>query len=331
MSATIKQIAKELGISTSTVSRAISGYPFVAEKTREKVLKKAEELAYSPNFWAQNLVGSSVGIIGCVILEFSNPFFIPMVRAIENTCDQQGYIAFICESRRDLDMEKRLIERMRRVRVSGVVITPVLSDLHHLETLKNEGVPVVVAGREVKGFESVNVNNIKSGMLAGEHLCSQGFKKVGFIQSGDPYNIPEKDRLTGFRAAINQCGNNLETVYTGNNNRITGGEQAGYLWQTDKNRPEAVFCSNDLLAMGFVQYVIRNGYRIPQDVAVIGHDDIPFADTFVIPLTTIVLPKYELGQFAMKVIFDLINHPKQQRQSKLISLEPKIVIRKSCP
>ena len=330
MSTTIKKIASELGISPSTVSRALSGYPYVAKTTREKVFTKADELTYSPNLWAQNLVGSTTNIIGCVVLELANPFFVPMVRAIEDITNQQGYITFIGESRRDLEMEKQVIERLRRIRASGVIITPVLSDLCHLESLETEGVPVVVAGREVDRFDSVNVNNILSGMLAGKHLAESGFKRIAYIQSGDPFNYPEKDRLTGLKNALVESGKELAAIYTVGNNRITGGEKAGEMWLEDKNRPDAVFCSNDLLAMGFVQGIVRSGIQIPGDVAVLGHDDIPFSDTFIIPLSTIALPKSELGEKAVNLLMERIANNEYPHEPKMITLEPELVLRKSC-
>ena len=182
-------------------------------------------------------------------------------------------------------MEKLVIERLRRIRVSGVVIMPVLSDLSHLEKLEKEGVPVVVAGRDVNNFDSVNVDNIKSGTLAGKHFIEKGYRRIAYVQSGDPYNYPERDRLIGFKKVIDESGGGILKTYSVENNRITGGEMAGEMWLREKSQPEAVFCSNDLLAMGFVQNIVRHGIQIPGDVAVLGHDDIPFADTFVIPLS----------------------------------------------
>ncbi len=330
MSTTIKQIASELGISPSTVSRALSGYPYVAKTTREKILTKADEMTYTPNLWAQSLVGAGTNIIGCVVLELSNPFFIPMLRAIEDITDQRGYITFIGESRRDLETEKQVIERLRRIRVSGVVITPVLSDLSHLEKLEKEGVPVVVAGRNPDKFDSVNVDNVKSGMLAGKHFVEMGFKKIAYVQSGDPFNYPERDRLIGFKKTLAEAGQELMAIYSVGNNRITGGEKAGDMWLFDSNQPDAVFCSNDLLAMGFVQRIVRQCIQIPDDVAVLGHDDIPFADTFVVPLSTIAMPKFELGEHAVNLLMERIADYEYPHEPKMVTLEPELIIRESC-
>jgi len=330
MAKTIKHIADELGLNPSTVSRALSGHPQIAEKTRARVEKKAMEMGYTPNLWAQNLVGSATNLIGCMVLEFTNPFYIPMVRAIEDCADKKGYIIFIGESRRNLETEKHVIDRFRRIRASGVIITPVLSNLDHLSMLKKEGVPVIVAGRNADDFDSINLDNEESGKMAGNHLVTLGYKKLGFIQSGDVFNIPEQDRLKGFSQVITENGLKKERLYTVGNNRITGGEKAGELWLEDKERPEAVFCSNDLLAMGFIQYLVKLGISPPHDIGVLGHDDIPFSDNFVVPLSTIAFPKYEMGELAITLLMDRIAKPDLHFEPKTIALEPSLVIRNSC-
>jgi len=329
MTATIKQIADELGISASTVSRALTGFAYVSENTRKKVLEKAEELDYSPNMWAQNLVGSQSNIIGCLVLELSNPFYIPMVRAIEDVTGKNELITFITETRRDLQTEKYMIERFKRVRASGVILTPVLSDLSHLKDLEKMGIPIVVVGRTVNELDSINIDNIESGKLAATHLIEKGFRRFGFIQSGDLYNHPEQERLQGFRNELLSHGLKLNTIYTVGNNHINGGEKAGELWINDKNRPEAIFCSNDMLAMGFIQSMVRIGIDIPGDVAVLGHDDTPFTDNFIVPISTIAFPKYEMGKMAIRLLLKRINLESNQHTPALFSLEPSLVERRS--
>jgi LacI family transcriptional regulator len=265
-----------------------------------------------------------------MVLEFTNPFYIPMVRAIEDYADEKNHIVIIGESRRDLEIEKHMIDRFRRIRASGVIITPVLSNLDHLTRLEDDGVPVVIAGRNAAQFDSINIDNFKSGRMAGEFFVSRGYQKVGFIQSGDPFNIPEKDRLNGFRHALDQAGIGLKTIYTVGNNRINGGEKAGQLWIEDKTKPQAVFCSNDLVAMGFTQYLVKLGVNPPYDVGVLGHDDIPFADTFVVPLSTISLPKYELGKLAIERLLRRISNPSSKYEPLTVFLEPELILRKSC-
>lgn len=329
MAVTIKEIARNLGLNPSTVSRAMSGHPEIAKSTRERVVQMAEKMGYTPNLWAQNLVGATSNLIGCVLLEFSNPFYVPMVRAIEECANNYDFMVLLAESRRTLDQEMRIIDQFHRSRVSGIIITPVLSDLSHLERLEKDGIPVIIAGRNCEKFNSINLDNFESGRLAGTFLTDLGYKKVGYIQSGDEFNLPEKERYEGLKARLNETGLDLYGNYRVGNNRIEGGEAAGEKWVKDPARPQAVFCSNDLLAMGFIQRVIKKGVLVPDDVAVLGHDDIPFADHFIVPLSTIAFPKYQMGLRAMDCLLHRINIINTDINKCLRKLEPELVIRQS--
>ena len=330
MPVTIKGIARQLHLNPSTVSRALSGNPQVSEDTREKVIKAARKLNYHPNYWAQNLVGAVSNLIGCLTLDLSNPFYIPMVRAVEDVAEQKKYMVFLSESRRQIEVEKAILERFRRIRIAGLIITPVHGNTDHLYCLENDGVPVVIAGRNLAGFDSINIDNIQSGFLAGQYLIQNGHRKIGYIYSGDPANIPEQQRLQGLIQALHETSLETKTIYKSLTNNIAGGERAAEMWFNDFDRPTAVFCYNDLLAMGFIQQVIKMGARVPQDVSVIGHDDIMFADTFFVPITTIVFPKYELGQLAMTLLIERINQLGKKHDPQTIALKPSIIVRNSC-
>jgi LacI family transcriptional regulator len=329
MPATIKEIARKLGLNPSTVSRALSGSREVSALTKDRVIKVAKELHYIPNLWAQNLVGTTRSIVGCLVLELINPFYIPMVRAIEDAADKEDYIVILGESRKEIQVEKHVVDRFRRLRIAGVIITPMLTELDHLFLLEAEDVPVVIVGRSVQGFDSINIDNIKSGNLAGEHLARSRHQRIGFVRSGDPYNFPESDRLEGLRMSLDKYGLQVSNIYTGGNNRINGGEIAGEMWLQDQNRPTGVFCTNDMVAMGFIQRVMKAGIKVPEEVSVVGHDDIPFADSFVVPLTTVAFPKYELGQRAMETLVRRLQQSKANHLTTNVSLEPELVIRRS--
>lgn len=330
MPATIKKIAERLKVNPSTVSRALSGSPQISEATCQKVEKVAAEMNYSPNLWAQNLVGAGSRLVGCLVRDLTNPFYIPMLRAVEDIADQQGYIILLGESRGQIELEKNIIERYRRIRVAGVIITPALFEIDHLLQLEAEGVPVVVAARSLAGFDSINLDNVKSGKLAGKYLMEHGHTRIGFVQSGEEYNIPEQQRLQGLKSVLIEDGLDVQANYLVGANNFSGGEKAARFWQQDENKPTAIFCNNDLLAMGFIQQASRMGVNIPQDVAVIGHDDIPFADSFNIPLTTISFPKSDLGQQAMQLLTERFYEKSGQHVPKTITLEPQLIERKSC-
>jgi DNA-binding LacI/PurR family transcriptional regulator len=316
MHVTIKEIALSLGLNPSTVSRALSGYPAISEATRQRVLQAAKEMNYSPNLWAQSLAGAAQNLIGCLMLEYTNPFFIPTVRAVEELAERHNYIIFLSESKRQIETE---------------IIMPATMDIRHLHSLEEDGSPVVVIGRDTKEFHSVNSNNKQAGTLVGEFLVRQGHRKIGFITSGEPQNKPEQDRQEGLEAALHAAGLRLDPIYTVGNNRLDGGEQAADMWlnSSPRSRPTAVFGSNDLLAMGFIHQLLQAGVSIPDDIAVIGHDDIPFADLFAIPLATIAFPKKEMGTLAMQTLLELLNGTINSNEPRHILLEPQLILRRS--
>jgi DNA-binding LacI/PurR family transcriptional regulator len=330
MHVTIKEIARQLGVNPSTVSRALAGKPDVSQATRQKVIELASQLNYTPNLWAQNLVSTASSWIGCLVLDLSNPFYVPLIRALEDIAGQNGYMIFLGESRRQLQTERAMIERFRRIKVAGVILSPVLADLSHLQVLQKENVPLVIVGRTVPGFDSVNVDNYRSGYLVGQYLLSLGHCHVGFLYSGDPYNTPEGERLRGFKAALSESQGNLSWEIIVGNNEIKGGEFGAQKWLDDPRQPSAVFCSNDMLAMGFITQVTRLGASVPEDVSVVGHDNIPFAGIFKVPLTTVSFSTDRMGQKAMETLLARMSRRNSIKDPQTILLEPEIVMRSSC-
>jgi len=330
MVATIKQISEILGVSKSTVSRALSGNSQVSESTRQRVIEMARRLDYYPNIWAQTLTGDSTNLIGCLVLELTNPFYVPVARAIEDIAKENNYLVFLGESRRDTAIEKDFIDRSIRTRVAGVIITPVNPDQEHLKILAKQGIPVTLVARYSQELDSVDVDNLKSGDLVAEHFLSLGHKKIGYIQSGNKNNRPERDRLTGLNKHLSRRGGCSLKIYNVGNNQMSGGEIGSEYWLQDSDKPSAVFCSNDMLAMGFVQALLKKGVEIPGDVSVIGHDDNPFAENFIIPLTTIVSPKYDIGRIAATNLLKRINSSPQEYSPCHILLEPSLILRRSC-
>jgi len=330
MRTTIKEIGQRLGLNPSTVSRALAGKPDVSKPTRQRVIEMAKQLNYTPNLWAQNLVSTASNWIGCLVFDLSNPFFVPLVRAIEDIAEQNGYIIFLGESRRQLQTERTMIDRFRQIKVAGVMISPVLAELSHLQVLLEENVPVVIVGRSVPGFDSVNVNNFRSGYVVGQYLLSLGHRRIGYLYSGEPYNIPEGDRLNGLKAALSEMQVEVASEIVVGNNEIKGGERGAQSWLGDPNRSSAIFCSNDMLAMGFISQVTQFGLSVPEEVSVVGHDDVPFAGMFKIPLTTVTFSTDQMGRKAMEILLARIRADDCCVSPQDILLEPEIVVRSSC-
>jgi LacI family transcriptional regulator len=332
VTATIRDIADRLGISQSTVSRALRDSPLVAEETKNSVWQVARELDYTPNLLARSLARASSTIIGCVIMEFSNPFFVPLVQAVQEEAERHGYIVVVGESKRQQGVENQLVQRLRAVRAAGVITLPVMEDLNQLLALREEGVPVVIVGRDPDLLDYVNTDNVLGGLMVGRHLMGLGHERIGAIISGEPFNTPEQQRLQGLRAALSEAGLGEceEHLFVVDDIGIPGGERAAGGWLALPERPSAVFATNDRLAMGFIRALRRAGVRLPGEVAVVGYDDISFAPFLQVPLTTVALPSYELGHTAAELLFRRIEQAENGAQVERIILQPRLVVRESC-
>jgi len=328
---TIKDIARSLGVSPSTVSRALSGSDQVSEMTCKKVRQLAKTMNYTPNLWARNLANAQSDTIGCVILQYANPFYIPLIEAVEDVAEEAGYSIIINQSHRNINSEKKIIDRMVMMRVQGIIITPTLEDLSHLKSLKLSGLPIIFVGRSSNDFEFVNIDNIMGGRLTGEHLIEKGYHQIGIVYSGETFNEPEQARILGLKAFLQEKDiaiPNNHMICVGNNNP-DGGQRAAKNWLNQTHPPRAVFCTNDRLAIGFIRGIKKSGKRVPEDVAVIGFDDIPFQDYMEVPLTTIAYPIYQMGEIAARRLIDIISAENLSDEPFHHLLAPELIVRKS--
>jgi len=332
--ATIVDIAKKLNVSPSTVSRALAASTQVSERTRMKVARVAKELNYTPNLVARNLRRSFTHTIGCLVFEYTNPFFVPMIQGIEDVVHDQGYSVMISQSRRSLAIEKRLVQSYSMHQISGLIVMPVIEETAHILDLRSRGTPVISVGRLVSGIDCISIDNQRGGSLTAGHFADLGYRKAGMVLSGEPHNEPERARLKGFRGECERRGLALreEWILSVGNNRTEGGMVAAQRWHDLRDRPTAVFCSNDRLAIGFVHRLRQLGCRIPQDCAVAGFDDLPDAEFLEIPLTTIAYPKYRMGEAAARWLIESIEgRPRGDRPSgpEHRCLEPRLITRRS--
>lgn len=272
----------------------------------------------------------SLHLISCIITDFANPFYIPVVRAVEDYAEIAQYVVLVGQSRHNVEIEKRLVRKLPRIGARGLIIRPMMNDMNHLDQLIRNGTAVVLLGRSAPGFDSVDLNNRRSGYLGCKYLLGLGHRRIAYAYSGKVDSTAELERMAGLWEAMREIGTNLDRIYTVGSYTIKAGEQAARQWMADTKRPSAVYCSTDLLAMGFIQEIIRLGKSVPKDVSIIGHDDIPFADTFVISLTTISFPKYALGHLATRMLIDRIEGKNQSSDPSLVTLEPELVERKTC-
>jgi LacI family transcriptional regulator len=332
MTVTIRDVARKAGVSPITVSRAFSGTHPVAEETRRKVLKVAEEMGYVPDLLARALVHKQSPIIGVVVLELVNPFFVHILDAVQAVTRQKDHMLLVSQSERQPDMERASVHQFRQMRVAGILITPATTEMGHLRLLEAEGTPVVVVARRWDDGDCVTVDDFAGGRIAGEHLVQLGHRKIGCVAHDELHNVAVQDRVQGFQHALREAGCVFSpqcTLHT-KTLRMADAIQAADAFLDLPERPTAVFVTADRLAIGFVHRLREKGLRVPGDVAVVGYDDIRYAEFMEVPLTTVALPKYEMGQQAAQLLFELIEASDADNEPRRIMLEPQLIVRASC-
>jgi LacI family transcriptional regulator len=346
MSVTIRDVAHKAGVSPITVSRAFSGTHPVAEETQRKVFEAAKELGYVPDLLARALVHKQSPIIGVIVLELANPFFVPILDAVQAIAWQKNYMLMVSQSQRQLDMERASVHQFRQMRVAGVLITPATRETEHLQLLKAQGTPVVFVARRSEGTDYVTFDELAGGRMVSEHLIRLGHRKIGCVAHDEPHNAAVQDRVHGFRQVLQEAGcTSCPTIHT-QTVRMADAIRAADTFLNLPERPTAVFVTADRLAIGFVHRLQQRGLRVPSDVAVVSYDDIRYAEFLEVPLTTVALPKHEVGQLAAQVLFERIEENEvsevsddsgcqsdlQNLQNELrqVTLEPRLVIRGSC-
>jgi LacI family transcriptional regulator, galactose operon repressor len=303
----IKDVAAMAGVSVGTVSNVLNRPELVAEATRTRVLRAIADLGFVRNESGRQLRAGHSRTIAYVMLDASNPFFTDVARGVEDVARARGMAVFICNSDSDADREHEYLELLLEQRVRGVLITPVDEDTSALDALTRTGIPVVLVDRGGGQRCSVGVDDVEGGALAVAHLCEQGHQRIAFV-GGPMSTVQVADRLQGARAALASGGlppSSLVVFETAALN-VAEGQRAGerIVGLPLARRPTAVFCANDLLALGLLQHMTRIGVAVPGDIAIVGYDDIDFAAAAAVPLSSVRQPRHLLGRTAAELLLD---------------------------
>ncbi len=328
MSITIRDVAKEAGVSTMTVSRVINNTGQVAVETRERVEKAMEKLKYVVNFSAKNLVTNKTWTIGIIVPDITNPFFASLVKAGEKICTDRGYSLMIGNTDGNLDIERRLVNVYKgRMCEAIIMVAPRIEDSELIEL--NSQIPLVVVDRKVEYEEIVQVylDNTKGAQVATKHLLELGHRKIGFVMGPDL--VPNSyTRRNGYIKAIEEYGidYNSELVFHGDFVVETGISALNY-YESLIEKPTAIFCSNDLIAVGILTRAHELGIRIPEDYSLVGFDNTYLSSMVNPPLTTISYPFVEMGAKAIVLLLDSL--PSELKVQMNENLEHKLIIRES--
>jgi len=330
----IKDIAQRAAVSHSTVSRALSNSVLVRSETRDQIQRLAREMGYSPDAQARSLVKGRTQTIGVVVTTITDPFIAELVQAIESAAYLHGYTVILASSSFEPKRELAAVEMLRSKRVDGVIVTSSRVGTLYQEHLNRLAAPVVLVNshRQLGGQYTfaIGVDNRHGAWRAAEHLIGLGHRRIAYI-SGPADHDDDLDRLRGFRDALNEAGIELapELVMAGTG-RADGGEAAIPKMMALAKLPTAVFCYNDMTAIGLLRAAHRAGISIPDDLAIVGFDDIPLASYVRPALTTIRQPTGMMGARALQMVLDLRpdGFPGQGAESDVV-VQGELVVRES--
>ncbi len=304
----IKDIAKAADISYSTVSRALNDSPRVRPETRERIQRIAREMGYLPSGVARSLVTRRTNIVGVVVSTITDLFFAEVIHAIEEIALSHKYSVILANSGGEPERELAAIRALLERRVDGIIVISGCSDKEAMSAERGIEVPIVIINnvhQEHTGY-SVEVDNIGGGRLATQHLLELGHRRIAHI-AGPTTEWDGVERLRGYEQALQAHQLPLDpSLIVRGNGRPEGGMRAMDQLLALPSRPTAVFCYNDVTALGAIRAAHAAGLRIPHDLSVVGFDDIDLSPFFEPPLTTITQPKRTMGEKAVQMILDLL-------------------------
>lgn len=328
--ATMKDVARLAGVSTSTVSHVINNNRFVSEAIREKVTAAIGELNYAPSALARSLKMNQTRTIGMLLTASSNPFYAEVVRGVERSCYERGYSLILCNTEGDKDRMDSNLETLLQKRVDGLLLMCTESHLPSAEILgRYPSIPSVMM--DWAPFEGdsdiIQDNSLLGGEMATRYLISRGYTRIACI-AGPQDKTPARLRLEGYQQAMAAAGLPVQPGYIVDGDfEFQGGFSAMQQLLALEARPQAVFTSNDAMAVGVYHALFQAGLRIPQDMAVMGYDDIELARYMTPPLSTIHQPKDELGELAIDTLLHRLSCPGATQQ--LLVLTPELMARDS--
>lgn len=330
MGVSVRDVAAAASVSVGTVSNVLNRPAKVAPATVERVMQAIDDLGFVRNDAARQLRAGRSRSIGIVVLDVGNPFFAEVVRGAETRAAEEGMSVLVGNSDENADREDGYLDLFREQRVNGVLITPASSDVPRLQRVQDAGIPVILVDSEIGdgSFVSVAVDDVQGGYLAASHLLSKGRRRLAFV-AGPPSIRQVSDRLEGARRAVGEVsGAELEVIETAALTVLHGRTAGEALAARDAaERPDAVFAANDLLAVGVLQaFTAAPDVSVPDDIALIGYDDIDFAASTTVPLSSVRQPAHLLGYTAVDLLMKELDHASGDRH---VRFQPELVARQS--
>lgn len=325
---TIKDVAAAAQVSAATVSRVLNHHPDVDPVLADRVRVAVERLAYRPSGVARNLRRRRTTVLGMLVSDIRNPFFTDVVRGVEDIARGQGLSLILGNSDERLEKEAEYLELFLAERVAGVIVTPASEHGTDVGLLVSRGVPVVAVDRlpPAAGIDSAVVDNVGGARDATLHLISQGFSRVACIV-GPLDRSTAVGRLEGYRAAVRDSAAGYPPLVRQSDFTQKGGYDAALALLDSPHRPDALFVSNNLMTIGALAAIEEVGLRVPDDIGIVGFDDMPWAALLRPPLTTVAQPTYQLGEAAARLLIRRIHGSEDPAQH--VQLPVELIVRAS--
>jgi LacI family transcriptional regulator len=336
MAATIMDVAKVAGVSKATVSKYLNGTHYVSADTKQRIASAISELGYAPNKFAQGLSLRRSQTIGLIVANIANPFYAELIRGAEEVAALRGYTLLLASTDGEPKREATIVGAMRQRQVDGIAFASVRLADKEVSALANDGVKVVLASRHLPDadVDMVLVDGVRGAKMAVNHLIDHNHTRIAYV--GGPLSIPQfQDRLKGWKEALQENGitvpphleNSLERI------DVAAGYEAGLRLLRAEEPPTAVFAATDNLAFGIMKACSELNRTIPDDLALVGFDAVPFGEISLSPLTSVDGSGLLIGQKALQLLIDRIErdqrNPSENRPVRLI-LQPALCIRRSC-
>jgi DNA-binding LacI/PurR family transcriptional regulator len=330
MMTTIKDVAQKAGVSLATVSRVLNGHPYVADDVRSRVLDAIEALNYRPSRVAQRLRAPQSRLIGVIFSDIKNPFYTLALTGMEQVLSEQGLSLLIGNANSNRDREDNILALMKAEDVAGLVIAPVCEDSAVLAEIVQSGLPVVVIDRNLSSLavDTVLADNRMGAYTAIRHLVQLGHQRIAIV-NGPQHLTSGRERYAGFLQAMEEAALIVdpELVRYGDYQLESGYRLTRELLALPE-WPTALFIANNLMTIGALNAIHEANGKIPDDIAVIGFDDLPWAISLNPPLTTVAQPTFEIGVRAAELLLDHIANP--DRSAHLVILDTQLIVRASC-
>lgn len=324
----IRDVAARAGVSVATVSNALNRPHLVSDAAAAKVRIAIEELGYVPNVAARQLRSGFSKVIGMAVINITNPFFSEAVLGAEAVAEDAGYSVIVGNSYDSRKRESRYLELFDRQRLDGVLLAPVGDDLDALKRFEKRDVPVVLVDRvDPSGRHlSVSLDDVRGGRLAAAHLLAGGARRPVFV--GGPFDVAQmRDRYEGFRLEVQAAGARHDLIRTSTLSVRLGRDIGNRIAATpEASRPDAIFGGNDEVALGIMQSLIQSDIAVPGDIPIVGYDDIDFAASAIVPLTSVRQPSNEMGRQAASLLLRALG---ESDELASVRYDPSLIVRQS--